>query len=48
MNYTTTFRRPWSFLRRQEYAPYFQDNWKVSPRLTLNLGHALRVPHAAA
>jgi hypothetical protein len=38
MNYATTFRRPWAFLRRQEYAPYFQDNWKVSPRLTLNLG----------
>ena len=38
MNYATTFRRPWAFLRRQEYAPYFQDNWKVSRRLTLNLG----------
>ncbi|MGH9657664.1 MAG: hypothetical protein ACRD96_03910, partial [Bryobacteraceae bacterium] len=38
MNYATTFRRPWSFLRRQEYAPYFQDNWKVTQRLNLNLG----------
>jgi hypothetical protein len=38
MNYNTTFRRPWSFLRRQEYAPYFQDNWKVTQRLSLNLG----------
>jgi len=38
MNYATTFRRPWAFLRRQEYAPYFQDNWKVNQRLTLNLG----------
>jgi hypothetical protein len=38
LNYNTTFRRPWSFLRRQEYAPYFQDNWKVTQRLTLNLG----------
>jgi hypothetical protein len=38
LNYSTTFRRPWSFLRRQEYAPYFQDNWKVTQRLSLNLG----------
>ena len=38
MNYSTTFRRPWSFLRRQEYAPYLQDNWKVNQRLTVNLG----------
>jgi hypothetical protein len=38
MNYNATFRRPWAFLRRQEYAPYIQDNWKVSQRLTLNLG----------
>ena len=37
-NYTAAFRRPWTFMRRQEYAPYFQDNWKVSQRLTLNLG----------
>jgi outer membrane receptor protein involved in Fe transport len=38
MNYSTTFRRPWAFLRRQEYAPYIQDNWKVNQRLTVNLG----------
>ena len=38
MNYSTSFRRPWVMVRRSEYAPYFQDNWKVSPRLTLNLG----------
>ena len=38
MNYSATFRRPWAFLRRQEYAPYIQDNWKISQRLTLNLG----------
>jgi hypothetical protein len=38
MNYSATFRRPWSFLRRQEYAPYFQDNWKVTPRFNINLG----------
>ena len=37
-NYTTQFRRPWYYMRRQEYAPYFQDNWKITPRLTLNLG----------
>jgi len=38
MNYSATFRRPWFHFRRQEYSPYFQDNWKVTPRLTLNLG----------
>ncbi|MGH9673864.1 MAG: hypothetical protein ACRD44_11845, partial [Bryobacteraceae bacterium] len=38
MNYSATFRRPWSFLRRQEYAPYFQDNWKVTSRFNVNLG----------
>jgi carboxypeptidase family protein len=37
-NYTAQFRRPWWYFRRQEYAPYFQDNWKITPRLTLNLG----------
>lgn len=26
------------YLRTSEYAPYFQDNYKVTPRLTLNLG----------
>ena len=25
-------------MRRQEHALYFQDNWKLSQRLTLNLG----------
>ena len=25
-------------MRRKEYAPYFQDNWKPTRRLTLNLG----------
>jgi hypothetical protein len=37
-NYTTQFRRPWYYMRRDEYAPYFQDNWKITKRLTLNLG----------
>ena len=37
-NYTAQFRRQWWYFRRQEYAPYLQDNWKVTPRLTLNLG----------
>jgi hypothetical protein len=26
------------YLRQKEYAGYFQDNWRVTPRLTLNLG----------
>ena len=38
MDYNAQFQRNWWFFRRHEYAPYFQDNWKVSPRLTLNLG----------
>ena len=38
------FRRPWYHIRRQEYSPYFQDNWKVTPRLTVEHGTALGVP----
>ena len=38
LNYGAQFRRPTAFLRRNEYASYIQDTFKVSPRLTLNLG----------
>src|SRR5262249_8095388 len=36
--YTTNFLRPAYQFRRSEYAVYFQDNWKPTSRLTLNLG----------
>jgi hypothetical protein len=35
---STRLAHEWYYLRGREYALYFQDNWKVSPRLTLNLG----------
>lgn len=38
MNYSAGFARPWVLMRRHEYAGYFQDNWKATPRLTVNLG----------
>jgi hypothetical protein len=38
MDYGATFARPWVYMTRQEDALYFQDNWKPSRRLTLNLG----------
>ena len=46
LNYTAAFRRDWFHFRRQEYSPYFQDNWKVTQRLTLNLGmrYEMRTP----
>jgi hypothetical protein len=38
MNYSTAFGRNYMYFRGTEYSPYFQDNWKITPRLTLNLG----------
>jgi len=38
MNYGTTFARQWVYFTRKESALYFQDNWKPTDRLTLNLG----------
>jgi hypothetical protein len=37
-NYSNRFVRGTYYMRGREYALYFQDNFKVSPRLTLNLG----------
>ena len=37
-DYNADFSRSWYHFRRQEFAVYLQDNWKVTPRLTLNLG----------
>jgi hypothetical protein len=38
MNYSNQFVRGYFYARSREYALYFQDNYKVTPRLTLNLG----------
>ncbi|MBM3727576.1 MAG: hypothetical protein FJW40_19425 [Acidobacteria bacterium] len=38
MNYSNQFIRSYFYMRAREYALYFQDNYRVSPRLTLNLG----------
>ena len=36
--YQNNLNRKFFYFRGKEYAAYIQDNWKVSPRLTLNLG----------
>ncbi|MBS1825845.1 MAG: TonB-dependent receptor [Acidobacteria bacterium] len=38
MNYSNQFIRSYFYMRAKEYALYFQDNYKITPRLTLNLG----------
>lgn len=37
-SYSAQFVRKWYHMRAREYAAYFQDNFKVSSKLTLNLG----------
>lgn len=37
-NYNARFNRSWFRLRGGERSLYFQDNWKVNSRLTLNFG----------
>ena len=37
-NYRNNFVRGYFYARSREYAAYFQDTFRVSPRLTLNLG----------
>jgi hypothetical protein len=36
--YSNQFVRGYYYMRTKEYAGYFQDNWRVTPRLTVNLG----------
>ncbi len=36
--YQNLLNRKWFYFRGREYAAYLHDNWKASPRLTLNLG----------
>jgi carboxypeptidase family protein len=38
INGTPTGGLEWTDYRQMDFEPYFQDDWKVSPRLTLNLG----------
>jgi hypothetical protein len=37
-NYSNQYVRGMFYGRAKEYAAYLQDNWKVTPRLTINLG----------
>lgn len=37
-SYDTVLVRPWYRMKAREAVGYFQDNFKVSPRLTLNMG----------
>jgi hypothetical protein len=37
-NYQAQLSHNWFYLTDMELATYFHDNWKVTPRLTLNLG----------
>jgi hypothetical protein len=37
-NYNNQLNRGMFYARSREYAAYLQDNWRVTPRLTLNLG----------
>ena len=37
-SYSAQFVRKWYFIRGREYSGYFQDNFRVNSRLTLNLG----------
>ena len=36
--YKVTYARPYYYLNQKEAGAYFQDSWKVTPRLTLNYG----------
>jgi hypothetical protein len=38
LNYNAPLQRGWYYLTDNEYALYFQDNFRVNSRLTLNLG----------
>jgi hypothetical protein len=37
-SYSAQFVRKWYYMRAREYALYYQDNFKVNSKLTLNLG----------
>ena len=50
MNYASAYGRNYMYISGKEYSPYFQDNWKVTQRLILNLGlrYEIRPPVAEA